>query len=150
MSRISAVVIATITTLATPACESIGQEPDPPASVTVEADGSASYVDPDTGERIRVDNLLDDPAGLAGLEVSIGGAVDNAVFDIEDVKDGRAHVLVPDMGFIEVSVRLLDASNNVVARGYEIAEPARNYANERLWMTVWRWRPDECVDLCME
>lgn len=143
-------------------------------------------------------NGLDDPNGLASLEVEVetgGRGVGQRVFTAEDLPS--APFEVPESGAIEIGLRLR-LEGRVVSMGrarwdlepdveweaeiardsfplnalvenvtgpnpircawfwcyevwrFEIDAAARNYEDEALWLTIWRFHPDECADVCWE
>lgn len=94
--------------------------PDPTLTVS-RARGSGRAEWPrGSGDTIRVNNSLDDEAGLAGLEVEITDVADGIArtmrFDASDIKEGVARYDVPESGSAHAMLRLTQ-HGRVVATG---------------------------------
>ena len=105
------------TILAAGACGLFPQ--DPTLEITVDdGGGSARWTPGQDTVRVEIVNGLDDPKGLAGLELSVGGALPNRVFTANDLAGENPLFVVPDAGIATVTVRLVQ-DGQVVAEGTE-------------------------------
>ena len=92
------------------------------ATLVIEVDHSHPYWvtwPPDQDSvRVQVVNGLDDPKGLAGLELRIAGALPTRTFTAADFAGEAPLFIVPDAGMAVVTVRLVQ-DGQVVAEGTE-------------------------------
>ncbi|MDE2973967.1 MAG: hypothetical protein OXU64_04460 [Gemmatimonadota bacterium] len=112
MRPIRALYLAT--TLASGACAQ-----DPTLEITVyDRGGSQRWPLGQDTVRVQIVSGLDDPKGLAGLELGIGGALPRRVFKATDLAGENPPFVVPGEGVATVTVRLVQ-DGQVVAGGAE-------------------------------
>lgn len=147
MRPIRALCLATI--LAAGAC---GLSPqDPTLEITVYDGGGWAWWPPGQDTvKVEIVNGLDDPRGLAGLELGVGGALPNRVFaatDLAGAADAGENPLfgVPDAGIAVVTARLVQ-DGQVVAEGTEewTLEPEVEW---ELVVTRAPWPSSEMADM---
>lgn len=188
-------VLAGLATLVPGCYNPFAVDPDPTLEIWVNAgDHRVQWHRGDT-ITVQLVSRLDDPKGLAGLEVVIGGedmgmrtytasyfargeevkfkvpATGNASVTARIVQDGRTVAQISKQWALGSKIQwTLDVdrspwpSGNGIPDNLErpvcqwfwchevwrspIAEGAANYADEALWVTLYRYHPDECADLC--
>ena len=135
------------TILATGACGLFPQ--DPTMEITVNDGGGSLWWPPGQDTvRVQIVNGLDDPKGLAGLELSIGGALPKRVFTATDLAGESPLFVVPGAGIATVTARLVQ-DGQVVAEGTEewTLEPEVEW---RLDVTRAPWPADEIGPMDLE
>ncbi|MXY32260.1 MAG: hypothetical protein F4059_09705 [Gemmatimonadetes bacterium] len=89
----------------------------PSRTVTVPSDSRATFDWPTGSDTIiRLDNSLDDPTDMAGIEVEITGIGQSVTLDARDFKAGVERFGVPSSGRINVTVQLRQ-HDDIVAQG---------------------------------
>ena len=148
-------------------CNPFAADPDP--TIELRVSGGELLVQRRHGDttRVLVRQGFDDPKGLAGLEVVVNGDgmptrtyAASYFASVEQVK-----FKAPGSGYATLTARIVQ-EDRAVAEVREtwglgpkvqwsvdierapIDEDAANYADEALWVTLYRYHPDECVDVC--
>ena len=92
---------------------------DPTLEISVDdSEGSEWWPPGQDTVRVQIVNGLDDPKGLAGLELSIGGALPKKLYTATDLAGESPRFVVSDAGIATVTARLVQ-DGRVVAEGTE-------------------------------
>lgn len=111
MKRMSAV--ATLALLATSCFRPFAADPDPTLTIRV-AGGKYPVRWPDDTTFVTVNGELDDPRGLAGLEVTVSGDdMPTRTYNASHFAGGDVQFRVPDTGFATIVARIVQDGRTV-------------------------------------
>ncbi|MCY4397717.1 MAG: hypothetical protein OXE96_00005 [Gemmatimonadetes bacterium] len=100
------VVLAIVAILAIGCVNPFGVDPDSTLTIRVGAGGPARW--PDDTTFVAVNGKLDDPRGLAGLEVTVtGDDMPTRMYNASHFADGDVRFRVPDTGFATIVARIV-------------------------------------------
>ena len=112
-------VITLVATVLAAGCNLLDPRQDATLLISVDTGGYKAQWPIGDSTRVTVNTSLDDPKGLAGLQVTIGGQIAGREFTALDFVDqSEPRFTVPDAGVATIATRLVQ-DGRVVAEGYQ-------------------------------